>query len=398
LKIRVSTNCIENRILKPLGITQYYGKYEYTLISGARVDALYGHVIVEYKAPGKLSSLSDINKAKEQVKNYIQQEATSNAEWDRYLGVIISDRIAFVRYDKVRGIWLLRGPYDISRESIIKLIEAIRGLRRKALKVDLLLEEFGPKSQLAKKAVKKFYQKLLSPKSSRTQMLFEDWLRLFRQATGYTPEKLEELKKLKEEYGIDQKVDHNKLLFAIQTYYALILKLLAAEVVSLYSGGRFYKSYIAELDDKYSSGGAEALREALRELESGGIFKQFGIENFIEGDYFSWYFEEIDQDLADVIAEIARRLGEFEPATPQLEPEFARDLLKRLYQHLVPEDIRHSLGEYYTPDCLSRRAVRGPGETAGNPRAAINEHERLSKTALGRAARIQVPEVRARDG
>ncbi|MGB9827384.1 MAG: Eco57I restriction-modification methylase domain-containing protein, partial [Thermosphaera sp.] len=45
--------------------------------------------------------------------------------------------------------------------------------------------------------------------------------------------------------------------------------------------------------------------------------------------------------------------GEFEPATPQLEPESARDLLKRLYQQLVPEDIRHSLGEYYTPDWLA---------------------------------------------
>jgi type II restriction/modification system DNA methylase subunit YeeA len=46
------------------------------------------------------------------------------------------------------------------------------------------------------------------------------------------------------------------------------------------------------------------------------------------------------------VAEIARRLADYEPATPQLEQEFARDLLKRLYQHLVPEDIRHNLGEY----------------------------------------------------
>ncbi|MEM1632576.1 MAG: N-6 DNA methylase, partial [Thermofilum sp.] len=36
-----------------------------------------------------------------------------------------------------------------------------------------------------------------------------------------------------------------------------------------------------------------------------------------------------------------------------LEPESARDLLKRLYQHLVPRDIRHNLGEYYTPDWLA---------------------------------------------
>ncbi|MGC9115985.1 MAG: class I SAM-dependent DNA methyltransferase, partial [Fervidicoccaceae archaeon] len=165
--------------------------------------------------------------------------------------------------------------------------------------------------------------------------------------------------KLASEYGLkknDEKdkdrnnnINYDRLIFAIQTYYALILKLLAAEVVYLYGAGRFYKSYIAELDDAYTRSGVDGLKNALRELESGGVFRQFGIENFLEGDYYSWYMEELDKALADVIAEIARRLSEFEPATPQLEPESARDLLKRLYQQLVPEDIRHSLGEYYTP-------------------------------------------------
>jgi len=47
-------------------------------------------------------------------------------------------------------------------------------------------------------------------------------------------------------------VNYDRLLFTVQTYYALILKLLAAEVVYLHGGGRFYKSYIAELDDAYT--------------------------------------------------------------------------------------------------------------------------------------------------
>jgi type I restriction-modification system DNA methylase subunit len=355
LKLHVSAQCIEEKILKPLGITQvsHPPRYEYTLVSGARIDALYGHVIVEYKAPGKLSSDKDIAKAKEQVIKYIQQEAQSESEWDRYLGVIISDKIAFVRYDRTRKQWILRGPYDIKREVIIKLIEAFRGLRRKALKVDLLLREFGPESPLASKGVVELYKKLLSPKSPRTKILFEDWLRLFKQTTGYSPENLKSLEELAKEYNINGNIKYDELIFAIQTYYALILKLLSAEVVYLYAGGRFYKSYIAELDDAYAREGLEGLKRVLTDLENGGIFKIFGIENFLEGDYYSWYLDEIDKALADIIAEIARRLSEFEPATPQLEPESARDLLKRLYQHLVPEDIRHKLGEYYTPDWLA---------------------------------------------
>ena len=85
LRLWVSSYCIEERILKPLGISQY-GKYEYILISGARVNALYGHVIIEYKAPGRLSLDTDIAKAKEQIIRYIQQEAASKDEWARYLG------------------------------------------------------------------------------------------------------------------------------------------------------------------------------------------------------------------------------------------------------------------------------------------------------------------------
>ncbi|MCQ4448871.1 MAG: hypothetical protein NO076_06490, partial [Sulfolobales archaeon] len=348
-----SSQCIEDLILKPLDIRQV-SKYEYMLVSGARVDALYGHVVVEFKAPGRLSKESDIQRAKEQVIKYITQEAGSKQEWVRYLGVIISDRMAFVRYDSRTDTWILRGPYDIRGEVVVKLIEAIRGLRRKPLDVDHLLRDFGPTSPITRKLVTILYKKLQESKSPRTTILFEDWMRLFKQATGYKPEELEELPKLASEYGLVGKVNYDALIFSIHTYYALLLKLIAAEIAYLYGAGRFYKSYIAELDDAYSKSGLDGLRETLRELETGGIFRKLlRIENFLEGDYFSWYLDELDKDLGDIIAELIRVLSDYEIATPQLEPEFARDLLKRLYQNLVPSDLRHRLGEFYTPDWLA---------------------------------------------
>jgi len=351
VKVRVSA-CIEEKILKPLGISQV-GHYNVTLVSGVRPDALYGHVIIEYKAPGKLSNQSEIQKAKEQVIKYIKDEARNQSAWDRYLGVIISDKIAFVRYDKRNDTWILRGPYDIRRESVIKLIEALRGLSRKSLSVDNLVKDFGPSSQIAKRAVKLLYERSLNARSERTKLLFSDWKRLFSQATGYDPSKLKELRELAAEYGLAN-ADPDALIFAIHTYYALIMKLIAAEVAYLYGGGRFYRSYVAELEDKYTESGIDGVKAVLSELESGGVFvESLNIENFLEDDYFSWYLEEMDKDLADVIAEIARTLSTYEIATPQLEPEFARDLLKRLYQNLVPRDIRHNLGEYYTPDWLA---------------------------------------------
>jgi len=375
LRSRVSTQCIEEKILKPLGFT-HFGHYEYTLVSGARIDALYGHVIIEYKAPGKLSSDKDIAKAKEQVINYIKQKAQSESEWDRYLGVIISDKIAFVRYDKRNDTWILRGPYDIRRESVIKLIEALRGLSRKSLSVDNIVKDFGPSSQIAKRAVKLLYERSLNARSERTKLLFSDWKRLFSQATGYDPSKLKELKELMTEYGLAN-ADPDALILAIHTYYALIMKLIAAEVAYLYGEGRFYRSYINELEDKYAESGIDGVKVALSELESGGVFvKLLNITNFLEGDYFSWYLEEMDKDLADVIAEIARTLSTYEIATPQLEPEFARDLLKRLYQNLVPRDIRRNLGEYYTPDWLAELMLDEVGLSLENL-MKMGEEDRL---------------------
>ena len=347
------SKCLEDKVLAPLGIKEV-GKYEYTLISGARADALYGHVIIEYKAPGRLATVSDIQRAKQQVVDYIKAESRDKVEWTRYLGVIISDRVAFVRYDPRTDIWIMRGPYEIRREVVVKLIEALRGLRRKPLDAKHLIADFGLQSPLTKQTINILYRKLLSSRSPRTSLLFDDWRRLFKQATGYRPEELEELPKLAHELGLTGKVSFDALIFSTHTYYALLMKLMAAEIVYLYGGGKFYRSYIAELDDAFSRESVEGLRKALSELEGGGVFRKLlNIENFLEGDYFSWYLDELDGELADAVAEVSRRLADYEIATPQLEPEFARDLLKRLYQNLVPGELRHRLGEYYTPDWLA---------------------------------------------
>jgi SAM-dependent methyltransferase len=347
------SKCLEDKVLAPLGVVGV-GRYEYTLISGARVDALYGHVVIEYKAPGRLATASDIQRAKQQVIEYIKAESGDKAEWRRYLGVIVSDRVAFVRYDPRADVWVMRGPYDIRREVVVKLVEALRGLRRKPLDAAHLIDDFGLKSPLTKKAISVLYRKLVGSKSPRTRLLFDDWRRLFTQATGYRPEELEELPVLARELGLSGRVNFDALIFSSHTYYAFLMKLMAAEIVYLYGGGKFYRSYISELDDAFSREGVEGLRKALAELEGGGVFRRLlNIENFLEGDYFSWYLDELDGEVAEVVAEVSRRLSDYEIATPQLEPEFARDLLKRLYQNLVPGELRHRLGEYYTPDWLA---------------------------------------------
>jgi hypothetical protein len=167
---------------------------------------------------------------------------------------------------------------------------------------------------------------------------------------------------LEEVYGFDKgKADPEKLLFALHTYYALIMKLLAAEVASLYVAPKLW-SYLKALEDAYYRG-HEKLREELMDLEEGGIFARLGIVNFMEADYFAWYLDEWDEEVAKCIMEIINKLSNYDPSVAELEPERIRDLFKRLYQNLVPKKIRHDLGEYYTPDWLAELVLNEVGWT-----------------------------------
>jgi hypothetical protein len=335
-------------------------RYEVTLVSGLRADALYGHLIIEYEKPGTFETRSGFERAIEQVKNYIRDHAEVEARFPRYFGVVLDGyKIGFVRYREAVKDYESKGPFNVNMNTVAKLIEAIIGLRRRALSAEELLKDFGPESQVAKESITTLYGKLLGT-SPRTQMLFEDWRRVFSQVCAYNPEKIRGLEEI---YGFKRdETDPEKLLFALHTYYALIMKLLAAEVASLYLTPRLW-SYLKALEDAYYIG-HKRLREELKDLEEGGIFARLGITNFMEADYFAWYLDEWDEQVAKCVMSIINKLSNCDPSAAELEPEKVKDLFKRLYQNLVPKKIRHDLGEYYTPDWLAELVLNEVGWTS----------------------------------
>jgi hypothetical protein len=334
-------------------------RYEVTLVSGVRLDALYGHLIIEYEKPGVFGSRAGFERAVEQVKQYIRDHAQTEARYPRYFGVVMDGyKVGFVRYREALRGFEGKGPFEINKNTVAKLVEAIIGLRRKALSPEELLKDFGPDSVTAREAVKVFYSKLMRA-SPKTKVLFDDWRRVFSQVCAYSPDKI---KGLGDFYGFGKnKLDPEKLLFALQTYYALIMKLLAAEVASLYLAPRIW-SYLRMLEEAYYRG-HEELRERLRELEEGGVFASLGITNFMEADYFAWYLDDWDADIAKSVMRVVNTLSDYDPTIAELEPERVRDLFKRLYQNLVPKKIRHDLGEYYTPDWLAELVLDEVGWT-----------------------------------
>lgn len=336
-------------ILEKWGIQ--WASYEHShKISGVRKDALYGTVVVEYKAPHKLDSKRDFEKGKEQVKLYISEEAEDPQHFGRYFGILIDGyKIAFIRYRKNE--WEEPDiPLEITPRAVLRVLEAIRGLRRKPVDAEELLVDFGPQSELSKKLIIKLYRSISNPKSSRSTLLFDDWRRVFSQVCSYSKEKMAGLI---DYYGLHEQknIDVEKLMFSVHTYYTLQMKLLTSEIVTLFADN-LLGSYLKRIEEAYFKGPDDMLVE-LQDLEEGGIFNTVGIKNFLEADYFAWYLDEWDNELASYINDVVEKLLDYEPATVELNPERVRDLFKRLYQHLVPRDIRHGLGEYFTPDWLA---------------------------------------------
>jgi len=328
--------------------------YEHrTKISGRREDALYGTVIIEYKAPKKLVG-AEFEKAKEQIKDYIKEEAGNKPEnYGKFFGVILDGyKISFVRFR--RNQWVATEPTELSEESVYRLLEAIISLKRKAIDADSLLTDFGPESGTSEKVISVFYEALEKTKSTRTEMLFRDWKRVFSQVCAYSPAKLEGLV---EHYGLvkGEKVDVEKLMFAVHTYYTLVMKLLTSEVISFFNP--VSGSPLQRIENAYYRS-REDLRAELLDLEEGGIIAKIGIRNFLEADYFAWYLDEWNEEVKDGVIEIVRMLSDYDPATVELDPDRVKDLFKRLYQNLVPKRVRHDLGEYFTPDWLAELVLK----------------------------------------
>ena len=250
------------------------------------------------------------------------------------------------------------GPYPFDLQSARTLLAYLRSLSRKLLTAENLAEVFGPSSEIAPMAVSAFVEALENWGTKRVDVFLSEWKRLFGIVYGeqFSTHQEKEVKALAKLYRVGKGTDFQKLLFSVHTYFALLMKFIAAEIITLKESA---------LSSSFCSNVAHAskkdFRNQLRNIEDGGQYSKRGITNFLEGDFFCWYLDALSPELEDAIREMARALSEFEPATTIINPESTRDLLKKLYQYLVPQEVRHKLGEYYTPDWLAELTLNEVG-------------------------------------
>ena len=329
------------------------------VLANGRSDAVFNRLILEYKRPNSFTSKRKVADALTQLRIYIE-DLVKEERWtkQRLLGVAF-DGGHFV-YLKFLGRWIPGKPIPVSPQSVEEFLRYLVKLTDKAALIpENLIRDFAigeeSKNDLAVNAIQSFYKALLADHSPRTRALFEQWQEQFSDVHGAFDEKRRfDRETLRRSYGFG-KLDEVQLLpffFSLETFFSLLMKLLAYQVVGYYLNRKIGLP-LAEWDTHPS----ERFREELTKLDEGEIFSRMGIRNFIEGDFFGWYLSDWNDSIEQAVRELVRRLNQYDPETIEVEPEYTRDLLKQLYQYLIPPQIRHDLGEYYTPDWLAERVL-----------------------------------------
>jgi len=372
LRIRIE-QILRREIWDKLGVPE--PRYEYkvkgvTAKHWKRLDALYGLTIFEYKKPNELKRIRVKEEAVGKMKDEYIPSLLEDFEIFKHINAIQEKRlipiIAGVIWDGYHVIFCeyncqtkeFREDIDIYKlnpEVLRRIIGIVVATSKKKIDARILASDFGYRSKIVRTylAVRKLYEKLENS-SEKTAKLFNEWLRLTSQAFSISGE---ELRKIAKDYGFKDKevskVDGLKLFFAIQTYYALIIKLLAVEV-----SARFHNSLAGSFFKEIENAIAENLKEVLDKLESGWYYTYYGVKNFLEGEFFSWYLNEWDDEIEEIIKQIVRTLLEYDIESIIQDPSGARDVFKLLYEELVPrKEVRQKLGIYTTPDWLTELII-----------------------------------------
>ena len=97
----------------------------------------------------------------------------------------------------------------------------------------------------------------------------------------------------------------------------------------------------------------------MNNLEERGSIQSFRDGNLLEGDFFSWYCSsnQWSGELGSLVQEVFKILTEYEDKRFFQSGENAQDLFRDLFPKIIPDKVRHSLGEFYTPSWLADNLI-----------------------------------------
>ncbi len=318
------------------------------------VDVVHGAVVIEYEPPRSFNGRegAPLKKARQQAEEYTALLAAEEGRAiTRYVLVAWDGaHIAFGRNDEGGVSWDTVEPF--ARAAAERLLGALRDDGEPLVHPQLLRALVGPLSPVGAQLLPRFFDALVAAEhapTAKTQLLFVEWQRLFGQVVGIPSDRL---KTHLAEVGAAHERDYlgkpSAYLFALNSYIALVAKLVAALALP---------GATEDITDT-----KVPVLERVREIESGELFRDAGIVNMLNGDFFSWYVDDEHwSSFASPVTNIIDTLRRVSFDVTRKDPQSTRDLFKGLYMTFAPSALRHALGEFYTPDWLAAHALDEAG-------------------------------------
>ena len=314
-------------------------------------DVAHGAVIIEYEPPKSFNgrAIGKANHARTQAEEYAQ---LISAEEGRALHEYVmvawdGSHITFGQFENANAKW--DDVVEFDKIAADRLLAAIANNGRPLVHPQLLQALVGPDSESGITLIPDLYASICRADSSlattKTKMLFAEWRRLFSQVVGFQPNHMKKLL-ARQEISHDQPYQDNPAayLFALNTYIAILAKVVAACALPNVSQN------VLEL--------SVPVLDRLRAVETGELFEHAGILNMLSGDFFSWYLD--DNDWSRYEPQLSAMLGKLSGVDFTVSKKHAdttRDLFKGIYERFIPREIRHALGEFYTPDWLAEHGM-----------------------------------------
>lgn len=145
-----------------------------------------------------------------------------------------------------------------------------------------------------------------------------------------------------------ERIDPARFLLAVQTYYALVVKLVSSAIIE--RAARVEMPQLSTLQ-----------RDDFERMEAGHRAIRCGVDAFPDALPWAWYLDVWDRVLKTWLQGVARRLHELDLLTAATDPAGGHDLFGTFYMSLFPKQVRHALGEHYTPAWLADHVLQHVG-------------------------------------
>lgn len=364
-------------------------KSEHTYLHGGRSDALYRNISIEYKAFKYFqkqkyidealygrnekdsglyqyilnSSNLNLKDSNEEMCNKIEKNIGVGFDGEtfifcRFVRTVDNHEIDFSKSKlETNEILDLKLKFQYTkvnfREGLNQLILLLKQQHKIALNKTNLQTYINPKVPEVRADIKKLYYLLLDdlgksgknlPINTRVQTLFLEWESVFGILYG-AEEDITDFNRVippvKTMYMIDDKenIDIRVYLFAMQTYFNILLKLLV---------NSFIKSLI---NPSFTEANYYDHTEIIDLFEGRNEDQQRYVHNFFEIHYYEWftYSTQFDVNIINSILEI---INKFDFSSFILKPEVMQDIFQEVYMGLIPQNLRKIMGEYFSPDWI----------------------------------------------